>query len=30
MFKCMERYELENGREFKAAKEPEHALNDYR
>jgi hypothetical protein len=25
----MERYELENSREFKAAKELEHALNDY-
>ena len=25
----MERQELENSREFKAAKELEHALNDY-
>lgn len=25
----MERYELENSREFKAAKELEYALNDY-
>ena len=25
----MERHELENSREFKAAKELEHALNDY-
>lgn len=25
----MERYELENSREFKVAKELEHALNDY-
>lgn len=25
----MERYELKNSREFKAAKELEHALNDY-
>ena len=25
----MERHELENSREFKVAKELEHALNDY-